>query len=152
MGFGTGGFSSSSIGVTADTEIDPTTTEIDPTADEQGMGAGAFAGVLLNTPYMPKWGGIDFVGEFDGSGINVGLRIPLTSDYRLGLGFTHIENLPEFSNKYSLKHPGFVLNFTMTIPKGVPGIPGVPGGPSPLPDRISGSGTCLLYTSPSPRD
>ncbi len=136
MGFGTGGFSVAPTGVATGSVQSDTT--------EQSMGAGVFAGILLNTPFMPQWGGIDFVGEFDGSGINVGLRIPLTSDYRLGLGFTHIENLPEFSNKYSLKHPGFVLNFTMTIPKGVPGIPGVPGGPSPLPDRISGSGTGMI--------
>ena len=136
MGFGTGGFSVTPTGVATGSVQSDTT--------EQTMGAGVFAGVLLNTPYMPKWGGIDFVGEFDGSGINVGLRIPLTSDYRLGLGFTHIENLPEFSNKYSEKHPGFVLNFTMTIPKGVPGIPGVPGGPSPLPDRINGSRTGMI--------
>ena len=136
MGFGTGGFSVTPAGV-ASGVAQPDTTE-------QTMGAGVFAGILLNTPYMPKWGGIDFVGEFDGSGINVGLRIPLTSDYRLGLGFTHIENLPEFSNKYSVKHPGFVINFTMTIPKGVPGLPGVPGGPSPLPDRIGGSGTGII--------
>ena len=136
MGFGTGGFSVTPAGV-ASGQAEADTTE-------QGMGAGVFAGVLLNTPYMPKWGGIDFVGEFDGSGINVGLRIPLTSDYRLGLGFTHIENLPEFSNKYSVKHPGFVMNFTMSIPKGVAGVPGVPGGPSPLPDRISGPGTGII--------
>jgi len=139
MGFGTGGFSSASsaIGATAEAEIDPT-------ADEQGMGAGAFAGVLLNTPYMPKWGGIDFVGEFDGSGINVGLRIPLTSDYRLGLGFTHIENLPDFSEKYSAKHSGIVFNFTMNVPKGVSGLPGMPGGPSPMPDGISGPGASII--------
>ena len=136
MGFGTGGFSVTPTGVATGSVQSDTT--------EQSMGAGVFAGILLNTPFMPQWGGIDFVGEFDGSGINVGLRIPLTSDYRLGLGFTHIENLPEFSNKYSVKHPGFVLNFTMTIPKGVPGIPGVPGGPSPLPDRIRGSGTGMI--------
>ena len=139
MGFGTGGFSSASsaIGATADTEIDTT-------ADEQGMGAGAFAGVLLNTPFMPKWGGIDFVGEFDGSGLNVGLRIPLTSDYRLGLGFTHIENLPDFSEKYSPKHPGIILNFTMNVPKGVSGLPGMPGGPSPVPDGIAGPGAGII--------
>jgi len=139
MGFGTGGFSSASsaIGATADTEIDTT-------ADEQGMGAGAFAGVLLNTPFMPKWGGIDFVGEFDGSGLNVGLRIPLTSDYRLGLGFTHIENLPDFSEKYSAKHPGIILNFTMNVPKGVSGLPGMPGGPSPVPDGIAGPGAGII--------
>ena len=136
MGFGTGGFS------VQPTALAPGTAEADTVS--QGMGAGVFAGVLLKTPFMPKWGGIDFVGEFDGAGLDVGLRIPLTSDYRLGLGFTHIENLPEFSNKYDAKHPGLVMNFTMMIPKGVPGLPGLPGAPSPVPDRIAGPGIGII--------
>ena len=127
MGFGTGGFSISPESIANNT------SSVD---SSQGFNAGVFAGVYLNTPLMPKWGGLDFVGEFDGTGINVGLRIPLTSDYRLGLGFTHIENLPDFSNKYSDKHPGIVFNFTMAIPKTAPSLPGIPGAPSPLPDRI----------------
>ncbi len=135
MGFGTGGFS-----------ITPQSIANNPSSvdSSQGFNAGVFAGVYLNTPLMPKWGGLDFVGEFDGTGINVGLRIPLTSDYRLGLGFTHIENLPDFSNKYSDKHPGIVFNFTMAIPKTAPSLPGIPGAPSPLPDRVIGNNNSFM--------
>ena len=128
MGFGTGGFSP---------VVSTTTTSTTQTADtaSTGTGAGVFAGILLRTPFMPKWGGLDFVGEFDGTGINVGLRIPLTSDYRLSLGFTHIENLPAFSAEaYSFDHPGITLGFTMAIPRGAPGVPlrGVAVGPAPI--------------------
>ena len=154
MGFGTGGFSISSESVlnntiTSEGSISASTPSTTNSStqnleESQGFNAGVFAGVYLNTPLMPKWGGLDFVGEFDGTGINVGLRIPLTSDYRLGLGFTHIENLPEFSNKYSQKHPGIVFNFTMAIPKTAPSLPGIPGSPSPLPDRIIGNNNVFL--------
>tara|TARA_Y100000294_G_scaffold19354_1_gene16558 strand:- start:7187 stop:8560 length:1374 start_codon:yes stop_codon:yes gene_type:complete len=133
MGFGTGGFSPV---VSTETSV---TTQTADTAST-GTGAGVFAGVLLGTPFLPKWGGLDFVGEFDGTGINVGLRIPLTSDYRLSLGFTHIENLPAFSAEaYSFDHPGVTIGFTMAIPRGAPrrGVPGVPSramGPTPTPE------------------
>ncbi|MAR76027.1 MAG: hypothetical protein CMG18_06560, partial [Candidatus Marinimicrobia bacterium] len=76
LGFGTGGFGAQ---------------DSLPTTDSTGTPAGVFAGFHLNTPFFNKWGGLDFVGEFDGIGINVGLRIPLTSDYRLNIGFTHID-------------------------------------------------------------
>ena len=88
IGFGTGGFGA----------ID--TVQIDTlSAPANGTNAGVFAGAILKTPYLQKWGGVDIVGEFDGNGINVGLRIPLTSDYRLNLGFTHIEKLPKMERK-----------------------------------------------------
>ena len=78
MGFGSGGLGPmDSIKVVTDTT-------------QQGN-AGVFVGFLLKTPYFARTGGMDIVGEFDGTGVNVGLRIPLTSDYRLNLGFTHIE-------------------------------------------------------------
>ncbi|MFQ6675247.1 MAG: tetratricopeptide repeat protein [Fidelibacterota bacterium] len=128
MGFGTGGFSQAfAPGQTGAAEGDTARTR-----------AGVFAGFLLNTPFLPKWGGLDFVGEFDGSGINVGLRIPLTSDYRLSLGFTHIENLPAFSEEpYGPDHPGFTVGLDMSVPRGpvvreVPGLPR-PGEMGPLP-------------------
>ena len=60
---------------------------------------------------------MDIVGEFDGTGVNVGLRIPLTSDYRLNLGFTHMEKLPEWGNRYWSGHPGFTLGLDMAVPR-----------------------------------
>jgi len=121
IGFGTGGFGA----------ID--TVQVDElSAPPTGTNAGVFAGAILNTPYLEKWGGVDIVGEFDGNGINVGLRIPLTSDYRLNLGFTHIEKLPNWKERYWEGHAGMTIGFEITAPRGsaikTPG-----GGPSPSP-------------------
>ena len=104
MGFGTGGLGPmDSVKVISDSA--------------QTANAGVFVGFLLKTPYFGRNGGMDIVGEFDGTGVNVGLRIPLTSDYRLNLGFTHIEKLPEFGNRYWEGHPGFTLGLDMAVPR-----------------------------------
>lgn len=107
IGFGTGGF-----GAIDTVNTDTLTEEI------TGTNAGVFAGAVFNTPYLEKWGGIDIVGEFDGNGINVGLRIPLTSDYRLNLGFTHIEKLPKWKERYWEGHAGLTVGFEITAPRG----------------------------------
>jgi hypothetical protein len=60
---------------------------------------------------------MDIVGEFDGTGVNVGLRIPLTSDYRLNLGFAHIERLPSWKTRYWTGHPAFTIGFDMAVPR-----------------------------------
>ena len=103
MGFGSGGLA----------PMD--TIEVDP--DSVGTSAGVFLGFVLKTPYFARRGGMDIVGEFDGTGVNVGLRIPLTSDYRLNLGFTHIERLPDWDKRYWAGHPGFILGFDMAVPR-----------------------------------
>jgi len=121
IGFGTGGFGAIDT-IQVDTLSAPVT----------GTNAGVFAGAILNTPYLEKWGGVDIVGEFDGNGINVGLRIPLTSDYRLNLGFTHIEKLPNWKERYWKGHAGMTIGFEITAPRGsTDKSPG--GGPSPSP-------------------
>ena len=122
IGFGTGGFGA----------ID-TVKVIDSLATEPAStNAGVFFGTIFNTPFLDKWGGIDIVGEFDGNGINVGLRIPLTSDYRLNLGFTHIEKLPRWKERYWEGHAGMTIGFEILAPRGstikTPG-----SGPSPTP-------------------
>jgi len=126
LGFGTGGF-----GAIDTIEVDSLRTS--------GTAAGVFMGLIFNTPYLDKWGGIDIVGEFDGNGINVGLRIPLTSDYRLNLGFTHIEKLPNWKDRYWEGHAAFTLGFEISAARSsrikIPG-----GGPSPnilLNDKVS---------------
>ena len=143
MGFGSGGFSA------ADTISNMTggVTDGSTSGDEatsQGTKAGVFIGLIMNTPYLEKWGGIDLVGEFDGTGINVGLRIPLTSDYRLNLGFTHIEKLPDWKSRYWEGHPGITLGFDMVVPRaGGRSLPRGLGGPSPFPGaqlKLPGTG------------
>ena len=103
MGFGTGGLA----------PMD--TLELDP--DSVTNNSGVFLGFVFKTPYLANSGGLDIVGEFDGTGANVGLRIPLTSDYRLNLGFTHMEKLPEWGNRYWSGHPGFALGLDMAVPR-----------------------------------
>ena len=103
MGFGSGGLA----------PMD--TIEVNP--DSVSTSAGVFLGFVLKTPYFARRGGMDIVGEFDGTGVNVGLRIPLTSDYRLNLGFTHIERLPDWDKRYWAGHPGFILGFDMAVPR-----------------------------------
>ena len=127
MGFGSGGLGTmDSIKVVTDTT-------------QQGN-AGVFVGFLLKTPYFARTGGMDIVGEFDGTGGNVGLRIPLTSDYRLNLGFTHIERLPDWDSRYWTGHPAFSLGLDMAVPRlpsgqvpqvGPSGRPMAPGMPVP---------------------
>ena len=124
FGFGTGGLAP----VTADTLpalLDENGAVI---TDSTESNAGVFVGFLMKTPYFAKRGGMDIVGEFDGTGVNVGLRIPLTSDYRLNLGFTHMEKLPEWGNRYWNGHPGFTLGLDMAVPRD-PRVR-VQGGPS----------------------
>ena len=117
LGFGTGGFGAQ---------------DSLPTTDSTGAPAGVFAGFHLNTSFFNKWGGLDFVGEFDGIGINVGLRIPLTSDYRLNIGFTHIDKLPSWKIRYWSGHPALTVGFDMAVPRRARRVIGDIAGPSPL--------------------
>mgnify|MGYP000288859545 CR=1 FL=1 len=135
MGFGSGGFAPSDTTVATSTTEDPISSTIETTANE-GTKSGVFMGVIMNTPYLKKWGGIDIVGEFDGTGINVGLRIPLTSDYRLNLGFTHIEKLPDWKSRYWVGHPGVTLGFDMAVPRGLRTASSGLDGPAPMPGSL----------------
>ena len=147
FGFGTGGLAP----VTADTLpalLDENGAVI---TDSTESNAGVFVGFLMKTPYFAKRGGMDIVGEFDGTGVNVGLRIPLTSDYRLNLGFTHMEKLPEWGNRYWNGHPGFTLGLDMAVPR-APRVR-VQGGPS-SPTNIyrQGEGSSGFDSVPLHRD
>ena len=113
FGFGTGGLAP----VDADT-LPPVYNESGVLlADTTNTNAGVFVGFLMKTPYFERRGGMDIVGEFDGTGVNVGLRIPLTSDYRLNLGFTHMEKLPQWGNRYWSEHPAFTVGFDFAVPR-----------------------------------
>jgi hypothetical protein len=137
IGFGTGGF-----GAIDTVNTDTLTEEI------TGTNAGVFAGAIINTPYLEKWGGVDIVGEFDGNGINVGLRIPLTSDYRLNLGFTHIEKLPKWKDRYWEGHAGLTIGFEITAPRGsaikTPGSGPAPPVYAPSPVHMAEMDTTLM--------
>lgn len=62
---------------------------------------GLYAAFKLNTPFLKNWGGMDFITEFVAQGLNIGFKFPITEEYELSLGITHLENLSEFSNQSS---------------------------------------------------
>ena len=132
FGFGTGGLApvSNFIDTTNNVQTD-TSTIVSPESN-----AGIFIGFGLKTPYFARWGGMDIVGEFDGSGVNVGLRIPLTSDYRLNLGFTHLDQIPNWKDAYWIGHSGISIGFSMEVPRDV-SKRNMKGGPS-VPTNIYG--------------
>ena len=150
FGFGTGGLAP----VDADTLpaiFGDDGNVISDTSSETN--AGVFIGFLMKTPYFSKRGGMDIVGEFDGTGVNVGLRIPLTSDYRLNLGFTHMEKLPEWGNRYWSGHPGFTLGFDMAVPRDPRArVQSGPSGPTNLYTKDRGSANGEGSSIPIHRD
>ncbi len=120
MGFGTGGLAPPALVPEIGGGLaHPDTARFvsDSLRSNTETSSGVFVGFLLKTPFFGQWGGMDIVGEFDGTGVNVGLRIPLTSDYRLNLGFTHLDQLPGWKNRYWAGHPGLSLGLTMMVPR-----------------------------------
>jgi tetratricopeptide (TPR) repeat protein len=57
---------------------------------------GVYAAIKLKTPFLNKWGGVNLITEFS-NGMNMGLSIPVTEEYELSFGITHLENLSDFS-------------------------------------------------------
>jgi tetratricopeptide (TPR) repeat protein len=103
MGFGTGGLARAF-------------------GDDTSTTAGVFAGVLIHTNIMKAQGGVDFIGEFDGGGLNVGTRIPLTHDYHLTLGVNNIAFLYNFGEKNfatveANKRPSIAVGLDFQIPR-----------------------------------
>ena len=137
MGFGSGGFAPADTMTATSALGDATSSDTEATTNE-GTKSGVFMGVIMNTPYLYKWGGIDIVGEFDGTGINVGLRIPLTSDYRLNIGFTHIDKLPSWKIRYWPAHPALTVGFDMAVPRRAKRVTGGLAGPYPLMTEAGG--------------
>ncbi len=62
-----------------------------------GLPTPVFAGILMHTDIMEERGGVDFIAEFDGSGVNAGVKIPFTKDYNLSIGVNNLINLPKDS-------------------------------------------------------
>lgn len=94
-------------------------------ADSTVLQLGVFAGFMLKTPIMASRGGLQIIGEFDDGGINAGILLPLTSDYRLQLGIVHIENLPDFSKQKAIdggvalasNAPAIVIGLSLKVPR-----------------------------------
>ena len=86
---------------------------------------GIFLGFQFKTPLLKKDGGVSLLTEFDGMGLNLGLRIPMLKLYQINFGITHFENFGDFATEdkqddyAELREdaPGITLGLTMNIPR-----------------------------------
>ena len=60
---------------------------------------GVFLGFNFTTPLLKKNGGINFLTEFDGKGLNIGVSIPILKSTHINLGITHFENFGDFATE-----------------------------------------------------
>ncbi len=77
---------------------------------------GFFLGLLMNTNIMADRGGMDFMIEWDGVGINTGIKIPLTQEYRITLGLSNLQNLPYFGQDRE-NPPGVGVGIDYYLPR-----------------------------------
>ena len=60
---------------------------------------GVFLGFNFTTPFLKKNGGINFLTEFDGKGLNIGVSIPILKSTHINLGITHFEHFGDFATE-----------------------------------------------------
>jgi len=65
---------------------------------------------------------LDVIGEFDGQGVNLGIRIPITTDYRIQIGFVHLESLPDIVGNEGetltdTEGPAVVFGLDLSVPR-----------------------------------
>lgn len=75
-------------------KYDTTITPGDTIKVAKDNSIGFFLGLLLNTNILADRGGLDFLLEFDGTGINTGVKIPFTQEYKITIGISNVQNLP----------------------------------------------------------
>jgi len=90
------------------------------------ISAGVFLGFHLNTPYLKNNGGINIIAEYDGQGVNMACEIPITTEYKIGLGISNFQNLSGFGaqgnteaeNRILLPDaPAISFGISMNIPR-----------------------------------
>ena len=60
---------------------------------------GVFLGFNFKTPLLKKNGGTNFLTEFDGKGLNVGIRFPILKSTHINFGVTHFEAFGDFATE-----------------------------------------------------
>lgn len=75
-------------------DLDTTSSPGDTLKVAKANSMGFFLGLLLNTSILADRGGLDFIMEFDGTGINTGVKVPITQEYKITLGLSNVQNLP----------------------------------------------------------
>ena len=65
----------------------------------QKQNIGVFLGFNFTTPFLKKNGGANFMTEFDGKGLNIGVSIPILKSTHINLGITHFESFGDFATE-----------------------------------------------------
>ena len=86
---------------------------------------GIYGGFKLNTPFLKRWGGMDFITEIVARSLNIGFVFPITREYGFSIGITNVENFSWFSNQSSEENPrplvgnspAVCVGITANIPK-----------------------------------
>ncbi len=118
---------------------------------------GIFAGFDLKTAFLPQIGGLRILGEYDGKGMNIGTKLPLTRDYTVNLGIMQIEKIINFGKTTEAEFPGIAMGLSINFPRKIPeeilerpiGLPAA--GRVDLPPGIKGEPGLLVpsgYMSP----
>ena len=119
---------------------------------------GVFLGLNFTTPFLKKNGGIDFITEFDGKGLNIGLNIPILSTTNINFGITHFENFGNYatedkvgSEKIELQGdaPSITMGITFKVPRIIESNDDVVLTKKPYGDGVySKTDTSILYYDP----
>jgi hypothetical protein len=87
---------------------------------------GVFLGFNFTTPFLKNNGGINFMTEYDGKGLNIGLSIPILKSTQINFGITRFENFGNFatedktgSEKSSLEGdaPSITIGIGFNVPR-----------------------------------
>lgn len=81
---------------------------------------GIFAGFDLRTTILPQIGGLRILGEYDGKGMNIGTRLPLTRDYTVNFAITQIEKILKFGKTTGKDFPGISMGLSINFPRKIP--------------------------------
>jgi hypothetical protein len=87
---------------------------------------GVFLGFNFTTPFLKNNGGVNFMTEYDGKGLNIGLSIPILKSTQINFGITRFENFGNFatedktgSEKSSLEGdaPSITIGIGFNVPR-----------------------------------
>jgi len=60
-----------------------------------------FLGFILKTPFLVKNGGMDLIAEYDGTGLNIGIKIPLSPRYVITAGIKNLQNISDLNRQFA---------------------------------------------------
>jgi len=81
---------------------------------------GIFAGFDLKTTLLPQVGGLRILGEYDGQGMNIGTRLPLTRDYTVNFAIMQVEKILKFGKTTEKEFPGIAMGLSINFPRKIP--------------------------------